>query len=212
MTRDKAFLAAFSAEQLRVLDSLKTPLAIQQFLWDLPYSTEESYRSPRTVLTDRVAHCFDGCLFGAAALRYLGFPPFIVELIPNERDDDHLIAVYKKNGAWGAVAKSNFSGLTYREPVYRNLRELVMSYFEEYYNVKREKTLRAFTAPLDLRAFDRLNWMGSDEHLDAIGVRLERVKKSRLITGVMARQLAPLDDRSYRAGLLGSDEAGLYTP
>ncbi len=105
-------------------------------------------------LTIAVAHCFDGCLFAAAALRHIGYPPLIVELLPTDRDDDHLIAVYKLRGAWGAVAKSNFAGLTYREPIYRNLRELVMSYFEQYYNVAREKTLRGYTAPLDLRTFD----------------------------------------------------------
>jgi len=211
-SRASIFNNAFTYEQRQLLNRLKTPAAIQEFLLALPYSAEERYRSPRSVLEDRIAHCFDGCLFGAAALRNIGFPPLIVELLPTDRDDDHLIAVYKHQGAWGAVAKSNFSGLTYREPIYRNLRELVMSYFEQYYNVAREKTLRGYTVPLNLVAFDSLNWMGSDDHLDVIGERLDAVRKIRLITPAQARHLSLLDERSYKAGLMGANEAGLYKP
>ncbi len=210
--RERIFSRAFTPKQLRLLDTLRTPAAIQAFLLSLPYSAEERYRCPRTVLDDRIAHCFDGCLFGAAALRHIGFPPLIVELLPTERDDDHLIAVYRLRGAWGAVAKSNFAGLTYREPIYRNLRELVVSYFEQYYNVAREKTLRGYTTPLDLRTFDDLNWMGSDENLEAIALRLERVRKVRLITPSQARGLSLLDERSSQAGLVGANPAGLYRP
>lgn len=209
---DPAFTKAFTPQQLRLLDELDTPPAIQAYLLALPYSAEERYRSPRTVLVDRIAHCFDGCLFAAAALRYIGFSPLIVELLPSDRDDDHLIAVYKLRGAWGAVAKSNFAGLTYREPIYRNLRELVMSYFEQYYNTAREKTLRGYTIPLDLRAFDRLNWMGSDQHLEAIALRLDRTRKVRLLTPAQVRSLSLLDERSYQAGLLGANAAGLFKP
>jgi len=210
--RGRLFDSAFTARHLRMLDKMRDPPAIQDFLLALPYSAEERYRCPRTVLEDRIAHCFDGCLFAAAALRYIGYPPLIVELLPTDRDDDHLIAVYKLRGAWGAVAKSNFAGLTYREPIYRNLRELVMSYFEQYYNIAREKTLRGYTAPLDLTAFDRLNWMGNDETLEAIAIRLDRVRKVRLITAAQARGLSLLDQRSYQAGLIGANAAGLYKP
>lgn len=210
--RRKAFHTAFTTQQLRLLDELSTPAAIQAYLLALPYSAEERYRSPRTVLVDHVAHCFDGCLFAAAALRYLGYPPLIVELLPSERDDDHLIAVYRRCGGWGAVAKSNFAGLTYREPIYRSLRELVISYFEQYYNVTREKTLRGYTTPLDLRSFDRLNWMGSDDNLESIALRLDRMRKVRLITAAQARNLSLLDERSYQAGLLGANPAGLFKP
>jgi len=112
--------------------------------------------------SERRAHCFDGAVFAAAALRKLGFPPLVLELVPNERDDDHLIALYKRDGLWGAVAKSNFVGLRFREPVFRNLRELVLSYFEQFFNVAGEKTLRAYTLPLDLTRFDALGWTIQD--------------------------------------------------
>ena len=115
------------------------------------------------VLRERMANCFDGAVFAAAMLSRLGHPPLILDMLPNGRDDDHVLAVYKRDGHWGAVAKSNFAGLRFREPVYRTVRELVMSYFEQYYNVDREKTLRAYTRPLNLQVFDKYQWMTRNE-------------------------------------------------
>jgi hypothetical protein len=212
MRPDPLFAKTFSRKELSVLQRFSTPYEIQEFLLSLPYSAEERYRSPKSVLADRVAHCFDGALFAAAALRFIGYPPLIVDMLPNERDDDHIVAVYRKNGHWGGVAKSNFAGLTYREPIHRTLRELVLSYFEQFYNIQKEKTLRAYTVPLNLRAFDRLDWMGNDAGLDAIGVRLDEIRKIRLLTPAMVRGLSPLDERSYRAGLAGANWKGLYKP
>jgi hypothetical protein len=212
MRPDPLFAKTFSRKELSVLQRLSTPYKIQEFLLSLPYSAEERYRSPKSVLADRVAHCFDGALFAAAALRFIGYPPLIVDMLPNERDDDHIVAVYRKNGHWGGVAKSNFAGLTYREPIHRTLRELVLSYFEQFYNIRREKTLRAYTVPLNLRAFDSLNWMGSDGGLDAIGVRLDEIRKISLLTLALVGGLSPLDERSYRAGLAGANWKGLYKP
>ena len=133
-------------------------------------------------------------------------------MVPNGRDDVHLLALYKRNGHWGAVAKSNFVGLRFREPVYRNLRELVMSYFEQFYNVEREKTLRSYSLPLNLKAFDRWSWMTSDDSLERIAQRLDRVRKIPLLTQPMMSNLSSVDERSYRAGLFGSNEAGLFKP
>jgi hypothetical protein len=212
MREHHIFRDKFDAPELKVLDGLTTPYKIQSFLLDLSYSAEERYRSPRSVLRDRTAHCFDGSLFAAAALRYIGFPPLIIDLLPNERDDDHLLALYKVDDHWGAVAKSNFSGLTFREPIYRTLRELALSYFEQFYNVQKEKTLRAYTVPLNLRRFDRYHWMESDVHLDLIGTRLDQIRKIPLLTPSMRRRLSPVDERSYQAGLLGANRSGLYKP
>jgi len=212
MAQQELFIKSFGREELALLKCLTTPFKIQTFLLDLPYSAEECYRSPRSVIRDRIAHCFDGSLFAAAALRYIGYPPLIVDLLPNDRDDDHIIAVYRRQGLWGAVAKSNFAGLTFREPVYRSLRELVMSYFEQFYNVQREKTLRQHTVPLNLRTFDKLNWMGSDDKLEAIAERLDEIRKISLLSPTMVRGLSPIDERSYQAGLLGANWDGLYKP
>lgn len=206
------FRKTFSQAELQTLRMLKTPHAIQKFLLDLPYSAEECYRSPASVIRDRTAHCFDGALFAAAALRFIGHPPLIMDLLPNDRDDDHLIALYKVRDHWGALAKSNFSGLTFREPIHRSLRELALTYVEPFYNVQKEKTLRKYTVPLDLRRFDPINWMGSDKYLDDIGMRLDEIRKVTLITPAMARRLSPVDERSYQAGLLGANWDGLFRP
>jgi hypothetical protein len=142
----------------------------------------------------------------------MGYPPLVVDLLPNDRDDEHLLAVFKQNRRWGAVAKSNFVGLRFREPVFGTLRELVMSYFEPYFNVDRERTLRGYTRPLSLKPFDRLSWMTSDEHLERIAERIDRLPRVSLLTDEMAAQLSLVDERSYRAGLLGADDAGLFKP
>ena len=212
MSAVEAFEQALSHSERQVVARLNTPQDIQAFLDALPYSAEAIYRCPLRVLRDRLAHCFDGALFAAATLRRLGYAPLLLDLVPCDRDDDHLLALYKREGHWGAVAKSNFVGLRFREPVYRTLRELVMSYFEQYYNVAREKTLRGYTVPLNLQAFDKQNWMSCDEPLEGIAQRLDEIRRVPVLTATMIAGLSPVDERSYQAGLLGVNEAGLYRP
>ena len=206
------FDRVLTKSERREITQLATPNKIQAFLDGFPYRAEEAYRCPLRVFRQRIAHCFDGALFAAAALRRLGHLPLVLEMLPNDRDDDHMLALYKRDGHWGAVAKSNFVGLRFREPIYRTLRELVMSYFEEFYNLEREKTLRGYTVPLDLKAFDRFKWMTSDEPLERIGKQLDKVRKVRLLTRRMVTSLSLMDERSYQAGLLGANERGLYRP
>jgi len=196
----------------RILDLLTTPSKIQTFLDELAYSTEEIYRCPLRVLRERVAHCYDGALFAAAMLRRIGYPPLILEMLPNSRDDDHLLALFKKEMHWGAVGKSNFVGLRFREPVYRTVRELVMSYFEQFYNLEREKTLRGYTVPLNLQSFDRHGWMIKDEPLRWIAEKLDRTRRVRVLTPKMVRNLSLLDPRACQAGLVGADQKGLFHP
>jgi hypothetical protein len=195
---------------MALLRKLDSPFKIQEFLWRLPYSTDNFYRSPRTVLRDRKAHCFDGALFAAAALRRLGFPPLLIDLLPNDRDDDHVLALFKIAGCWGALAKSNFAGLTYREAIHRSVRELVITYFEQCFNVAKEKTLRAYTVPLNVARFDSINWMGDDGQLQRVADGLDTARKIKVITPSMIRRLALVDERSYKAGLMGSNPDGLF--
>ena len=204
------FERAMTPSERKTIESLTTPWKIQVFLDDLSYSAEEIYRCPLRTLRDRMGHCFDGALFAAAALRRIGYPPLILEMLPNDRDDDHLLAPFKQNEHWGAVAKSNFVGLRFREPVFRSLRELVMSYFEQFFNVAGEKTLRGYTVPLDLSAFDELNWTTCDPPLDRIADRLGEIRKYHILTADMISSLSPVDERSRQAGLSGASEAGLY--
>jgi len=187
----------------KLLRKLSTPEKIQRYLDDLPYNKEkdgETCRSPRLVLEYNTAHCFEGALFAAAALRVNGRPPLILDL-ESVRDDDHVIAVYRSNGCWGAVAKSNYAGLQFRSPVYRTLRELALSYFEHYYNLNGEKTLRAYSRPVSLARFDPIDWMTTEEPLWAIADYLCTIKHTRIFNGNMGRMY--MDDRLYKAGLFG---------
>jgi len=206
----QTFDSQLTAAERKLLSGLDTPAHIQDYLTAIPYSEDEFYRCPLRALRERKAHCFDGALFAVMALRRIGFPPLILELIPNERDDDHLLALFKKYEHWGAVAQSNFTGLRYREPVYRSLRELVMSYFEDFFNGAGEKTLVGYRTPVNLKVFDHLDWMSSDAGLEALAVGMERYKIIPVITDEMAANLSLADARSLQAGLLGANPDGLF--
>jgi hypothetical protein len=193
---------------LRLPRGLRAPDAIQHFLDDLLYNKEEdgeTARSPRLVLETREAHCFEGALLAAAALRRLGHPPLVVQLRA-VRDDDHVLAVFRERpgaGCWGAVAKSNYSGLRFRSPVYRSLRELVMSYFDVYYNLGGEKSLRAFERPVDLARFDRRGWETAEKSLWDVSTYLATRRFTPVLTSAQVRALCPMDRRLYDAGLVG---------
>ena len=204
------FESQLKPSEKRILDGLDTPARIQAFLNTIPYSEDKFYRCPLRLLRDRKGHCFDGALFAAMALRRTGRPPVVMELIPNDRDDDHLIALFKQCDCWGSVAQSNFTGIRFREPVYRSLRELVMSYFEDFFNSAGEKTLLGYRSPINLKVFDRLDWMASDAGLETLSNAMDRYRIHPLISAEMAAGLSPVDDRSLRAGLLGSNPDGLF--
>jgi hypothetical protein len=199
----------FTPAELRVFQRLRTPAGIQRFLdCDLAYNREldgPTCRSPRRVLRDRTAHCMEGALFGAAALRVLGHPPLLLDL-EAVRDDDHVLAVFRSRGHWGAVAKSNYSGLRYREPVYRSLRELAMSYFEHYYNLRREKTLRRYSRPVNLRRFDDRNWMTAEEDVWMVPEYLCEIAHTPLLPPAVEARLGRVDQRLFAAGKLGRAE------
>lgn len=189
--------------EISFLRRLDPPWRIQRFLDGLDYDvTGSACRSPRRVLRERRVQCMDGALFAAAALSAQGYPPLIVDL-EAERDDDHVVAVYRVNGAWGALARSNFSGLRSRAPVYRTLRELAMSYFEDYFNLRGEKTLRRYSRPVDLSRFDRCDWMTSEADLWCIPEHLVGIRHYSLLSAAQGRALGPTDRRLFQAGLLG---------
>ena len=210
---DTRFEDLLTLNEREFLNSLDTPAAIQSFLDSTLYSPENFNRSSLRVLRERSAHCLDGALFAALCLRRLGYPPLVLDMFPDPgADDDHVLALYRIDGCYGALAKSNFSGLRQREPVYRSLRELVMSYFEDFFNLRGQKTLRFYTPILRLASFDRLGWMESDAGVDAVERKLLSLPRIPLITPQMAARLSPVDPRSYQAGMLGVNQAGLYQP
>jgi len=191
------------------LAKLDAPWKVQEFLDRIPYNTDHQTRAPRRVMRDRRAHCTEGAIFAAAALRFQGYPPLILDLRA-ENDDDHVIAVYRVRGSIGAVAKSNFSGLRFREPIYRSYRELAISYFELYFNTLGEKALRSYSRPLNLSRFDARHWMTTEEDLEWVGQRLDAMHHYPLLDATMVRNLRPVDKRLYDAGFMGADMAGVF--
>jgi hypothetical protein len=195
-----------SAREAATLRGLTPPARIQRFLDDLAYDVAGAgCRSPRRVLRERTVQCMDGAIFAAAALRLQGHPPLLLDL-EAEQDDDHVLAVYRQNGAWGSLARSNYSGLRFREPVYRTLRELVLSYFESYFNLRREKTLRRYSRPLSLARFDRRGWMTAEEDLWYVPQYLVGIPHYPLVTRAMVRDRASVDRRMFHAGLVGRED------
>lgn len=204
-------LADLTARELAIFRRrLEAPPKIQSFLDEIVYNLEtdgETFRSPRRVLRDRTANCIEGAVLAAAALRVHGDPPLIMDLTA-VRDEDHVIAVFRRRGLWGAIGTSKFTGLRYRAPVYRTLRELAMSFFEHYYNLAGERTLRGHGRPVNLARFDPLHWMTSDDDLWPIAEHLERIPHVALLPPGVARRLAPVDRRLKTAGLLEHPTAG----
>jgi hypothetical protein len=194
-----------------LMKPLDSPVKIQEFLDSIPYNTTKRTLSPLLVMKERMAHCMDGGMFAAAALRRLGYPPLIVDLTA-ENDDDHIIAVFREGGCWGAVAKSNTTVLRFREPVYRTLRELAMSYFDLYYNLNGQKTLRSYSRTIDLSRFDHRDWETTDEDLEYIGDYTYTVKHYPLITPAQVNKLNDVPKYLYDAGFSGADIEGLYKP
>lgn len=199
----------WSPAERTALRRLSSPARIQGFIDELAYRTEDQPAAPRRVLAERRAHCLDGALLAAAALRRLGHNPMVLAMWA-VRDDGHVIATFRQGSGWGAIAKSNFTGLRYRAPVYRSVRELVMSYFEDYFNADGERTLRMHTAPLKLSRFDRLAWEVTDGAVTAIDAALKALPDRHLLTPSQARGLARMDARSIQAGMLGTVKEGLY--
>ena len=188
--------------ELRQLRALRTPHGIQRALDAMQYHLADTAWSPRRVWREQTAHCLEAAIFAAAALRVLGYPPLILDL-EGERDTDHVIAVFQRGSCWGAVAKSNFSGLQYREPVYRSVRELVMSYFDQYFNLRGQRTMRAFSRPQNLARFDRLHWMTAEKSVWFIPEYLVEIAHVPVVSTAMARRLHPVNARAKAAGLLG---------
>jgi hypothetical protein len=158
----------FTKDELRVFQKLSTPRKIQDYLDELPANfciDGHTCYSPRMVLREKKAHCIEGAMFAAAALRFAGYPPLIFELKSVQRDDDHVMALFQEKGAWGAISKTNHGVLRYREPIYRSLRELAMSFFHEYFLDDGAKTMRSYSVPVNLSRFDRINWMTSEENV-----------------------------------------------
>lgn len=174
----------FTREELAILNKLKTPAKIQDFLNSIPANFEpngDELKSPRRVLRENTAHCIEGALLAAAALRLHGQEPLLMDLKSAASDKDHVVALFRSNGYWGAMSKTNHGVLRYREPIYKTPRELALSYFHEYFLDDGTKTLRSYSVPFDLSRFDHHHWMTSEEDLWDIGAALDDARHVPLL-------------------------------
>jgi len=201
----------WTQDEIKFLKTLSDPDKIQGFLDSIEYNPNYECRSPRWVIRKRSAHCFEGALFAASALQFIGYQPLIIDM-KSFNDDDHVIAVFKVDNHWGSVAKSNFTSLRFREPVYRSLRELVMSYFDFYFNLNGDKSLRSYSLPLDLTIYEVRKWATTDEDLEFIDDKLETIRHYPVINDKMIKNLKRASDIMLKAGMLGSKAEGLFKP
>ena len=186
----------------RTLDALDTPQKIQAYLTRITVNHElggETILSVRKVLRQRRAHCIEGAFVAACALWLHGEPPLLVHLDCDISDYPHVIAVFRRDNFWGAISKTNGTPLRYRDPVYRSLRELTMSYFHEYYNKKYQKTLRSYSRAFDLRTVDPALWITCDENCWEIHDRLLHARHFSLVSTRQARALALRDSFERKA-------------
>jgi hypothetical protein len=183
---------------------LRTPFAIQEYLDSMPYIGEERDRSPLNVILDGQCHCLDGGFLAALGLWRIGFKPLLIDIVPDPgMDDDHVLALFQIESRWGAIAKSNYVNLGFREPVYKSLRELVMTYFEHYCSINQQKTLRGYTRPLDASRYTYLNWAWDEAGANQLFHKHFYGRKAiPLITESIAKRLNPLTDRAYSAETL----------
>lgn len=190
-----------------ILRKLSAPIKIQDFLDSLPMNWEkkgDTHMSPRRVLRERKAHCIEGALLAAAALWLHGEPPVIMNLSARlgKGDDDHVVALYKRGSRWGAISKTNHATLRFRDPVYRTLRELALSYFHEWFiNRTREKVLECYSKPLDMRKFGT-EWITTEKDLWNIADALSERKHYFLVPKGNWRYVRKADSMELKAGKL----------
>lgn len=199
----------FSAEEKRFLRKLKTPDHIQGHLDQLTYNPDYTVASPRYVMLTNSGHCFEGCLLAAAALEVQGIRPMMINLTAHN-DDNHALTVYKTHSGWGSFSKSNTTLLRGRSPVYKNVRELVMSYFDFYFNVKGQLALYEYTNPIHLSRYDSWNWRETPDDLIDMAMKFAYLPHQELISLKELKKLKPVSKAVREACFLGADPSGLF--
>jgi len=187
-----------------ILRRLSTPHKIQDFVSSLRANFErkgETCLSVRQVLRRHHAHCIEGAMLAACTLWIHGEPPLLLDL-KAVHDFDHVVALFRRRGCWGAISKTNHAQLRYRDPVYRTLRELAMSYFHEYTNKKGRLTLRSYSRAFDLRKMDPKLWVTNGSDCWDIPEMLDEIRHYPLVTGKQARLLYRRDAMERKVGAL----------
>lgn len=194
-----------TSKESGLLRRLDAPWKVQAYLDSFTINHEpegDTCLSPRRVMRERRAHCLEGAMLAALAFRLHGQPPLVLDLTSSPRDFDHVVALYKRHGCWGAVSKTNHAVLRFREPVYRTLRELALSYFHEYFNEEGHKTLRSYSRPVDLSRFDGQGWMTSEEDVWFVERHLYDVKHYPLLNRAQIASLRKAHPMEMKAGEL----------
>lgn len=188
-------------------NSLDAPFAIQEYLYSLTYKAEERDRSPLNVMLDGQGHCLDGGFLAALCLWRIGFRPLLIDIVPDPGvDDDHVLALYQIEGRWGALAKTNYINLGFREPVYKSLRELVMTYFEHYVSIRHQKCLTGYTRVFDASRYTRFHWAWDEAGANVVYHQYFYGRKPiPLITRSTVARLSPVSERAYAAETLFTD-------
>lgn len=195
----------FTTEEKKILRKLNTPAKIQDFLNRIPANFEregDTCFSPRIVLRQNRAQCMEGAMFAAVAFRMHGKTPLVVDLETSNKDFAHVIAVFQVGKLWGAISKSNHASLRYREPIYKNIRELVMSYFHEYFNDDGKKTLRSYSRPINLSHFDTQGWMTSEKPVWYIPEYLAKIPHIPIAPKSALQKLRRADEIEIKVGKL----------
>jgi hypothetical protein len=222
----------YNQQEIKLFRKLDSPEKIQDFLNDLKFNFEkngETCQSPRFVLRYKSAHCMEGAMLAAAILEFYGHKPLVLDLRSvKPHDDDHVVALFKQFGCWGAISKTNHAVLRYREPVYKTIRELALSYFHEYFLKSGKKTMRDYSLPFDLRCFDKhppltppvkggesaaslplvgraregVNWRTSEKNLFEIPQRLDEVRHYKILSLAQIKNLRLADKVEIKAGKL----------
>jgi|SRR5581483_8028437 len=192
----------YTPEEKRLFRKLNTPQKIQDFLNGLKFNFEkngETCMSPRKVLKKKVAHCMEGAMLAAAVLEFHGQKPLILDLRSKRPDDDHVVAVFKKFSCFGAISKTNHAVLRYREPVYRTVRELVLSYFHEYFLKNGKKTLREYSDVFDLSKL-KIDWRTAEKDLFEIPNLLDKLPHHSLLSKQQIKNLRKADAIEIKTG------------
>lgn len=196
------YALAFTKKEIALMKRLNTPAKVQDFLDKLKFNFEkggETLKSPLFTLREKNAHCFEGTLLGAYVLSLHGFKPYVMHLKATKDDYDHVVVPFKIDGLWGALSKTNHAVLRYREPIYKNIRELVMSYFHEYFLNNGKKTLRSYSMFLDLNIFEK-GWEVKKDNLWGIDQELDKIKHYDIASRIVFNNLRKADKIEIKAG------------
>ena len=196
-------LLELTRQEKKIFDKLNTPKKIQDFLENIPINFEEGGEtclSPHRVLVENRAHCFEGALLAAALLMHHGERPLLMDLKSTDDDEDHVVALFRNNGRWGSLSKTNHAVLRYREPIYKNTRELALSFFHEYFRDDGRKTLRSYSLPLNLSKFNRLNWVTDEKSLWYLVEALDRSPHRPIVSKSQIAKMRRADPIEIKAG------------